>query len=144
MSFSSRKDPDRSPPGYRSVTMSTHLRPSPDRWVAGESYKADKLRFGQHALRSHFEEVFPNLNILFEDYGSPKTFVRYTRRQEGTVGGIPLTQAHTLFRSLPQRSSWPSVFQIGDTSFPGQSVYACAIGACAVSEKILGRKISLL
>jgi phytoene dehydrogenase-like protein len=51
-----------------------------------------------------------------------------------------MTRDFTLFNSLPLRTRHERLWQIGDTSFPGQSVYACTLGACAAFEQMSGRR----
>ena len=139
VSVSSRADEARCPQGFRALTTSTHTRLA--QWQGARANSEQKLRWGRINIVPHLERAWPGVEIVFEDYGSPRTFERYTRRKWGHVGGWPLTRDFSFFASRPQRTRHPRIFQIGDTSFPGQSVYACTLGACSVVEKILGRKI---
>ncbi len=144
VSFSSRGDAERGPAGLRSVTISTHAHPDAWRDVARGTpgYAAAKAAAGAPLVEA-FARSFPEVEILVREFATPKTFQRYTRRREGTVGGLPMTYANTFFRSPSQRTGLRNFWQIGDTSFPGQSVYGTAIGAAACVEKILGRKLKI-
>lgn len=135
-SFSARDDEARAPKGLRVATASSHTRPlDQNSLVTAEK----KQEFGAKHFKEGLLRSLPKLKILSEEYGTPQTFFRYTGREGGSVGGLPLNKEFTLFKSPSQRMRLPGLFQIGDTSFPGQSVFACAIGACAVTEKITGQ-----
>jgi phytoene dehydrogenase-like protein len=149
-SFSRRGDLTRGPKEWRAVTLSTHARM--DEWMPwqknGKAYRSDPAYLAQKKsagtqLTKHFLEIFPQAEILLEEPGTPTTFWRYTRRQGGSVGGIPLSQKFTGLRSFSQRTRHPRIFQIGDTSFPGPSVWACAVGARLAMEKLLNKKLSI-
>ena len=130
-SFSARGE--RAPAGYRALTMSSHSQLS--RWDSTASYPHEKLLVAER-LRSQAQRAFPGLECQHEEYGTPRTFARYTGRREGTVGGIPLNQHWTGWHAPSQRTQHPRILQIGDTAFPGQSLLACAIGAAAAVEKL--------
>lgn len=155
LSFSARGDAKRSPTGVRALTLSTHARleawadipesRGPDGkalYRADPGYLARKAAAGK-PLGDALRRLFPELRILHEEYGSPPSFWRYTRRRGGSVGGLPLTLGHTGLRAPSPRTRHPRFLQIGDTSFPGQSVFACAVGAVAAVEKMTGRKFRL-
>jgi phytoene dehydrogenase-like protein len=147
MSFSARGDLGRVPEGHRAVTLSTHapLEPWQQLAYAGRGVRKrlpegalppDPAYVAAHAaagarLVDALQSQFPSRRVVFAEGGTPRTFERYTGRLHGAVGGVPLARDFTLFSSLPHRSASPTLWQIGDTSFPGQSVYACVVGARA-------------
>jgi phytoene dehydrogenase-like protein len=140
-SFSSRADKRRDcPPGQRLVTASTHIAPDTNKLDRNEVYKAQKNELGRMRLKDPLIEAYPELRepgaIPLEEYGSAQTFWRYTQREGGSVGGLPLDWEHSLWRSPSQRTRIHGLYQIGDTSFPGQSVYGGAIGAKIVAQRI--------
>jgi phytoene dehydrogenase-like protein len=156
MSFSRRGDLERAPEGYRTVTISSHTRLrawqnflyvgrgvrkrlAPGAPVPDPEYVVARDAAGERLIR-HLENAYPGVEIVFREFGTPRTFERYTGRREGSVGGIPMTRDFTLFNSLPLRTRHERLWQIGDTSFPGQSVYACTLGACAAFEQMSGRR----
>ena len=135
LSFSKRDDISRAPAGYRVATLSTHTRPSEWNTLDADAYGALKEELGQRLLR-HLESFAPNTEIAHVEFGTPKSFERYTHRKDGHVGGLPMTRENTLLSPRSQRTRLAGLYQIGDTSFPGQSVYACALGALTAVEKI--------
>lgn len=146
MSFSGRDATERCPAGYRVVTLSTHCRSSewfPESGPLEEAlYEKKKAARGRELLKQ-FQNTFPDTEVVFQEYGTPQTFHWYTQRSGGSVGGLPLSKKFSLWNSMPQRTYIDGLYQIGDTSFPGQSILACALGACAVVEKITGAKLSI-
>lgn len=129
ISVGKRNDSSRAPEGLRSLTASTHCGLSENASYQREEFKTKLL---QHLSNWGV----PETNILHLELGDPKTFENFTSRLHGNVGGLPMTWEHTIAQPAPQRSVFPGLYQIGDTSFPGQSVYACVMGARSVVEKI--------
>ncbi len=141
LSFSSRRG-TRAPQGFRSVTLSTHEKL--DRWTGNRDSTYQDSKRSQ--LSRQFKAHLAPLGLkepVFEDYATALTFGRYTRRYKGSVGGLPMNQKGTLWGAPSQRTRFSTVLQIGDTAFPGQSVYATAVGSLAALEKLTGSKIRL-
>jgi phytoene dehydrogenase-like protein len=135
LSFSKRGDLDRAPEGIRVATLSTHTRLGPWKDLSPQIYAARKEVAGAQLLQ-HFQVWAPGSKVMHQEFGTPRTFLRYTSRLEGHVGGLPMNRNNTLLAPPAQRTRLPGLYQIGDTSFPGQSVYACALGAVLAVEKL--------
>lgn len=136
LSLSPDWDPGRAPAGRRAVTLSTHTRLDP--WWSldkdGLAFTARELAYADRLLEAG-ERVIPRLrqaaDLLLP--GTPMTFAHFTRRAYGWVGGSPQVD---LFRSLSPRLR-PSVWMVGDSIFPGQSVAATALGGRRVARAVL-------
>jgi phytoene dehydrogenase-like protein len=141
LSFSRRNDTERAPDTFRVLTISTHtpLTTWKNTKRNTQDYTNLKNKIGQKLL-THLarfcDEDEKNFKPAYHEFGTPLSFERYTHRLEGHVGGIPMTQEHTLIAPAHQRTFIKGLYQIGDTSFPGQSVYACTIGALSCVDKI--------
>lgn len=140
LSFSARHDRSRCPEGLRVATLSTHTRLNQwDNRSDDESYVSQKNEYQRKFLRHLFQwqehHDLPQ-EVLHCEIGTPRSFEHYTGRLAGNVGGLPMNASNTLFHPPSQRTFVPGLYQIGDTSFPGQSVYACALGALSCLEKI--------
>ncbi len=148
LSFSARNDLIRAPAGFRTLTMSEHTNlgewekfaqapfgfkrsSQPDASLQMSEYLGAKKNAGEELMR-HLNQNFPRVEVVLKEFGTPKSFFRYTRREGGSVGGIPLSHEFLLQNAPSSLTAHPRIFQIGDTSFPGQSVYACAMGAQAL------------
>jgi len=141
MSFSKRGDTSRSPEGTRVATLSCHTRLKNWRKLQSEEAYLFKKQDFQRVFEKQIENLKhmcqgQELQVFHIEIGTPKTFEHYTGRREGNVGGLPMTRSNTLLHAPSQRTFIPALYQIGDTSFPGQSVYACALGAISCIEKI--------
>ncbi len=128
VSVSPAADRGRAPAGHHAVTVSTHV--DAERWTAlardDVAYQAAK-RGLEARLLAQVERVLPGFSdgLGYLRSGSPRTFVRYTRRADGTVGGFPQTTDHANFAAPSHRTDVPGLFLAGDTIFPGQG----ALGA---------------
>ena len=130
VSLSHPKDEVRSINGRQVVTISTHTRSKEwlklDR-VDYENKKDETSEFILNYLKKAFNITDSDLQNVMT--GTPKTFIKYTHRNSGLVGGIP----HSLKRSpldfLIAKSPLENFYMLGDTQFPGQGIAAVILGA---------------
>jgi phytoene dehydrogenase-like protein len=137
ISLSPEWDAGRAPIGRRALTISTHTALAPwwqlfdhDR----EAYEARKAAYSDRILDTA-QTIFPRLREAADLIltGTPVTFHRFTRREQGWVGGFPQTN---LFRTWRPRLS-SQVWMVGDSIFPGQSTAAVALGGLRVARSVL-------
>lgn len=109
------------------LTVSTHfdLNKMPQFY---QRYDAEKKRFAElvkSLLQRHFLEMSCERIIV----GTPRSFERYTQREEGCVGGIPYSlKEKTLFRFQGAKTPDKNFYLLGDTTFPGQGVIGVLSG----------------
>lgn len=128
VSFSIPGDESRAPTGYQAVTISTH--------VDARTYVRDQLI---DQIMNDFLARFPVSDVKFFTTGTPKTFERYTGRESGFVGGIPL-----LLGKLPKLDTiFPkkNVYRVGDTVFPGQGLCGVVAGALLLHRQIIKKEL---
>lgn len=137
LSISPEWDANRTPPGKRAITISTHTNLEP--WWAlfkndSTAYEARKSEYTQRIL-TLAGRVIPGLSQSAELIlpGTPITFQRFTHRVHGWVGGFPQTN---LFRSWGPRIG-KNLWMVGDSIFPGQSVAAVSLGGLRVAKEVL-------
>ena len=124
-------DDKKSPTGFRSITISTHTNAKEWSEVAGEDYRNKKDEITKYILEN-LESTLPEFKDkekIFLSSGSPKTFARYTKREQGFVGGIPHSINPNLLLMPPNKTPFHGLFQGGDTAFPGQGTPAVVQGA---------------
>jgi C-3',4' desaturase CrtD len=136
VSLSPRGDATRAPEGFRAVTVSTHtpVGPwwSPDR----DRYEEAKREVADAILdRVASSSGLGRLRVDALLAGTPRTFVRFTNRALGRVGGVPTTFA-SLARPLASATPFPSLYLVGDTVFPGQGIPAVVLGALNVADRL--------
>jgi phytoene dehydrogenase-like protein len=121
----------------QTLSVSTHIR-----WHDYQKAMAsgrDHLRTSwDHEIQSVIHEYFGAdvLDLSSVGIGDPHTFIKYTGRHQGLVGGLP----HTLKRNF---LTWPrsqtplkGLYQIGDTTFPGQGIVGVIQGAINLAQRL--------
>ena len=130
ISVSTAADPSRAPAGRRAITVSTHVSAAP--WLAlaerPADYRAAKERLTERVLRQ-VERVLPHVRqgIDIIEAGTPRTFLRYTRRAGGTVGGFAQTPQRANFGASSHRTPIRGLYLAGDTIFPGQGLLGVTV-----------------
>lgn len=135
VSVSHADDAARAPAGHRAVTVSTHVDAAAWLELAKRpaEYEAAK-RALEGRLLAQVERLLPGFGdgLVYLRSGTPRTFQRYTRRADGTVGGFPQTPEHANLNAPAHRSGVPGLYLAGDTVFPGQGLLgASSSGAIA-------------
>jgi phytoene dehydrogenase-like protein len=121
----------------QTVTISTHTRAKVWENLSTEEYQKRKNILADFIIKE-FSQAMRVDSLKIENLitGSPKSFIRFTGRHRGLVGGIP----HSIHRNLPAQIFAPSpihnFFMIGDTQFPGQGIAAVVRGAMALADHL--------
>lgn len=117
-------------PGRQVVTISTHTKPKPWLNLPKNEYKNKKdetTYFIIKELCRHFS--LDEADVQDVQSGSPTTFIKYTRRTNGLVGGIPHSINRNPLKLFFNFSPLKNFYLIGDTQFPGQGIAAVVLGA---------------
>jgi C-3',4' desaturase CrtD len=139
VSLSHPDDRSRSPEGYRTMTVSTHVEDT-DAWLRldetgylewKEMVLADIERTLSDAFTGYGEAEKPVRLI-----GTPRTFARYTGRHRGWVGGVPQSMRRPLFTWQGHRTRVAGLHMVGDTVYPGQGAPAVVMGAMQCADEI--------
>lgn len=95
-----------------------------------KSAKATYTQQVQDQIRATLADQLPEIHkAIDKEYpGSPRTYQRFTGREQGFVGGLPRTQGWHNYGGLIPTPLYPNLWMIGDTAFPGQSTLATALG----------------
>jgi C-3',4' desaturase CrtD len=129
LSISPRGDPLRAPEGFRAVTISAHTPVEPWWAMERDRYEDVKREVAEAVVsRVAASTGLGRLRVDAMLAGTPRTFVRYTHRAQGRVGGVPTTFG-ALARPLGPVTPFPSLYLVGDTVYPGQSIPAVVLGA---------------
>ena len=129
-SLSGRQESHKHPAGYRTATVSTHIPMTTQLGLPDKSAKATYTQQIQDQMRATLADRLPEIhNAIDKEYpGSPRTYQRFTGREQGFVGGLPRTQGWHNYGGLIPTPLYPNLWMIGDTAFPGQSTLATALG----------------
>ena len=146
ISLSAVDDEGYGPPDVRVATMSTHTRP--DRWTTRDrdAYLAKKRDYRERLLAA-LDVALPGArgSLRHEEFASPRSFARYTRRTGGAVGGPPTSRKNSNLMAVGSDVFGPGIWIVGDSVFPGQGTMATVLSAIRVVERITGmpwRRIS--
>ena len=143
-SISGERDLGRAPEGQRTLTLSTHI-PAPKMRALDAQGRKRYITGVQRRMRSVFQDRCPEWaeQVRFSMTASPRTFERFTNRDEGLVGGIPRRRGWRHYLELGPRELSPDFYLVGDSVFPGQSTLATATGGTRVAEQLSRRWSSL-
>ena len=138
ISVSSPGDLLSAPAGYRAVMISTHC--GLDEWenLSPEDY-SEKKTAAQRSLVEYARRVYPRLGerAVISRFATPRTYLKFTRRERGAVGGVRQTLWNTNFFVLPQDIGISNFFLVGDSTWPGLGTVACIVGSRIAANAVL-------
>ncbi|MEA9356888.1 NAD(P)/FAD-dependent oxidoreductase [Bacteriovorax sp. PP10] len=135
VSLSHPDDKVRSINGRQVVTISTHTRANVWLGLEIDDYKKKKAESAEYILnilKDKFQLQDNDLQNIVT--GSPKSFIKYTNRYNGLVGGIPHSLKRNPMDFLIAKSPIENFYMLGDTQFPGQGIAAVVLGAQNLTE----------
>ncbi len=140
VSLSPAGDEGYGPENTRVVTLSTHTDPALWSQLDRTQHDEFKRRMG-YRLLSALERALPGSKdaLLHAEFGTPRSFARYTRRVEGRVGGPPASRSSTNAFAVGSDVLGKNLWLVGDSVFPGQGTLAVVVSAIRVVERITGQ-----
>jgi phytoene dehydrogenase-like protein len=107
--------------------------------MAREDYEDMKKRYTEEAI-DRLAGFFPNLRkyILHVEAATPRTFHQFTARPLGGVGGLGQRPAQFGPFSFSNRTPYPNLWLVGDSTYPGEGtagVSYSALNALTLMEK---------
>ena len=135
--MSAAHERDRGPDGGRTVTVSTHV-PMATLNAKTPPERASYVAGIQRRMWEGLEERAPELAeaTFVKMPASPRTFERFTRRPFGYVGGVPRRAGLANYQGMWPSSPAPGLHLVGDSTFPGQSTLAVALGGVKVAGRL--------
>lgn len=139
ISLSPVEDEGYGPLDVRVATLSTHTRP--DQWTTRDrdAYLTRKHDYRERLLGA-LDVALPGAreSLRHEEFASPRSFARYTRRTAGAVGGPPTSRTNSNLMAVGSDVFGPGIWIVGDSVFPGQGTMATVLSAIRVVERITG------
>lgn len=132
-------DLKRAPAGYKTVSISLHTKAEDWLNLSKEEYSLKKLETVKYILNK-FDKVFLQFygsEKLHLEAGTPRTFLDYTSRFNGYVGGIPHSVDLNLLKMPPNVTPFKNVYNCGDTFFPGQGTLSVSLAAQNIVHRII-------
>jgi C-3',4' desaturase CrtD len=141
VSLSPPGDPGYGPPDVRVATMSTHTKPADWRGLSKEDHAAKKAEYRDRML-SALARALPEAPgaLVHAEFGTPRSFSRYTRRTDGAVGGPPVSRRNSNFLAVGSDVLGRGLWVVGDSVFPGQGTMAVVLSGIRVVERITGER----
>ncbi len=145
VSLSPPGDPGYGPEDVRVATMSTHTSPSDWEGLGREEHEIKKATYRAMMLAA-LGRALPEApdNLVHDEFATPRSFGRYTRRRQGAVGGPPVSRRNSNFLAVGSDVLGPGLWVVGDSVFPGQGTMAVVLSAIGVVERITGEPWSRL
>jgi prolycopene isomerase len=130
-------DPDLAPPGYHIIHAFT---PSwLDDWQQLTPTEYEQRKEEQSGiLLDRLEALFPGLQEGMDllEIGTPRTHRRFLGRADGSYGPMPQRKLAGLLPMPFNRTKVPSLYCVGDSTFPGQGLNAVAFSGFACAHRI--------
>lgn len=139
ISLSAPDDQGYGPRNVRVATLSTHTAPMAWTGLDRAAYAARKADYRRRHLAA-LERALPGAagGLVHEEFATPRSFARYTRRTEGAVGGAPVSRWNSNLLSIGSDLFGPGLWVVGDSVFPGQGTMATVLSAIRVVERLTG------
>ena len=137
ISLSPLEDSGYGPPDTRVATLSTHVRPADWLELDPTAYQTRKAEY-QSRLLGALDRAFPNGSsaLRHSEFASPRSFLRYTRRSLGAVGGPPVSRRNSNLLAVGADLLGQGLWLVGDSVFPGQGTMAVVLSARRVLEQL--------
>jgi C-3',4' desaturase CrtD len=125
----------RAPAGKGTIIASSFVNPTP--WWRTQDYEGLKHKYTQEAI-SRLSQFFhlTSETILHVEAATPRTFYRYTARDQGIVGGIgqriPTFGPFGFANRTPIKDLW----LVGDSTHPGEGTAGVSYSALTVVRQI--------
>ncbi|MBE9195172.1 C-3',4' desaturase CrtD [Synechocystis sp. LEGE 06083] len=127
----------RAPKNCRTVIASSFTDVSPWWDASPEEYQARKQSYTQTAI-AKLGEYF-NLNestIVHQESATPRTFARYTAREQGIVGGVGQRRFTFGPFGFAPRTPIRNLWLVGDSVHPGEGTAGVSYSALTIAQQI--------
>ena len=134
----SQPDDGRAPDGQRTIIASEFTPIA--LWQNENNYKEQKEFFTQRALKQ-LNQYFDLIgHLIHVEAATPRTFLRYTDRWEGIVGGVGMrVNAFGPF-GFANRTPWQGLWLVGDSTHPGEGTAGVSYSAWTTVRQILAER----
>lgn len=125
----------RAPVGQATITASSFT--DPQIWWQCADYAALKQHYTQAAIARLGQFFHLTLEtIIHQEAATPRTFARYTARDQGIVGGIGQRLSTFGPFGFANRTPLPHLWLVGDSTHPGEGTAGVSYSALTVARQI--------
>lgn len=128
----------RAPAGQATITASSFT--DPQIWWSCSDYPALKQQYTEQAIArlGRYFDLDP-AHLIHVEAATPRTFARFTARNQGCVGGIGQRVSTFGFFGFANRTPLQNLWLVGDCTHPGEGTAGVSYGALTVVHQIHGR-----
>jgi C-3',4' desaturase CrtD len=128
----------RAPDGQRTIIASEFTPIA--LWQNENNYKEQKEFFTQRALKQ-LNQYFDLIgHLIHVEAATPRTFLRYTDRWEGIVGGVGMRVNTFGPFGFANRTPWQGLWLVGDSTHPGEGTAGVSYSAWTTVRQILAER----
>ncbi len=128
----------RAPDGQRTIIASEFTPIA--LWQNENNYKEQKEFFTQRALKQ-LNQYFDLIgHLIHVEAATPRTFLRYTDRWEGIVGGVGMRVNTFGPFGFANRTPWRGLWLVGDSTHPGEGTAGVSYSAWTTVRQILAER----
>lgn len=133
----------RAPAGCRTVIASSFT--DPRQWRQTRDYAALKQQYLEEAIArlNQFFHLTPD-TIVHCEAATPRTFARFTAREDGVVGGIGQRLSTFGPFGFANRTPLKNLWLVGDSTHPGEGTAGVSYSALTAVRQIEARESSVL
>jgi len=106
----------------------------------GEDYKTLKAEYTARAIAQLGKYFNLQDTIVYQEAATPKTFIRYTGRDQGMVGGIGMRVSTFSPFGFANRTPLKNLWLVGDCTHPGEGTAGVSYSALSVVNQISASK----
>jgi C-3',4' desaturase CrtD len=130
----------RAPEGYATLIASSFT--DPQLWDCTSDYDALKQQYTETAIArlSQTFDLRPE-HLYHCEAATPRTFARFTQRQQGIVGGIGQRLSSFGPFGFATRTPIPHLWLVGDSTHPGEGTAGVSYAALTVAQQMTGCKL---
>ena len=99
------------------------------------------IKLAKSESRISLDKIRSKIKSLIS--GTAKTFLHYTKRKNGVVGGLPHSTDYSFFELMPKKVPNENIYMVGDTGFPGQGLVSTVYSALSARESFKLKNCSL-
>jgi C-3',4' desaturase CrtD len=129
----------RAPEGYATLTASSFT--DPQRWDRTPDYEVLKQQYTETAIARLSQNFDLRPDHLYHcEAATPRTFARFTQRQQGIVGGIGQRLSSFGPFGFATRTPISRLWLVGDSTHPGEGTAGVSYAALTVAQQMTGFK----
>jgi C-3',4' desaturase CrtD len=126
----------RAPAGQATIIASSFVTAAHWRDLDPTQYAAFKQRYSDEAIAKLGQYFQLHDTIRYQEAATPRTFARYTDRQDGIVGGVGMRLSSFGPFGFANRTPIANLWLVGDSTHPGEGTAGVSYSALTVVRQI--------